>query len=165
MLIIDKIKSKVLIKELAPMSVATYRVICQDPEREAMLYMKERIRKSNLNFNNLRKFGVDIPVSETQQNIGLRGYECWICLPDNVKNIEGTFIKIVPISNYAVLRINNPTQCPIDTISNGWIELHNWVKLSGYKSALHNPNRYMLEELLKIEGVFYLDLYYPVSLY
>ncbi len=165
MLVNEKINSKILIKELAPMRVATYRFISQEPEREATLYMKERILKSNLRFDNLRKFGVDIPVSETQQEIGLRGYECWICLPDNVRNIEGTSNKTIPTGNYAVLRIDNPLQCPIDTISNGWIELHNWVKMSGYKSALHNPNRYMLEELLKIEGVFYLDLYYPVSLY
>lgn len=165
MLVNEKIKSKVQIKELSNMKVASFRVISVNPEIDATLYVKEKFRKTTLNINNLRKFGVDIPVSEKEQEKGLRGYECWVCLPDDVNHIEGLFIKTIPIGNYAVLRIYYPKERPIDKISNGWIELHNWVKSSGYKSALHNPNKYMLEEMIKIDGVSYLDLFYPVCLF
>lgn len=165
MLVNEKIKNKIQIKKLSNMKVASFRVISFNPEMDAKLYVKEKFRKTTLNFNNLRKFGVDIPVSEKHQEKGLRAYEYWVCLPDDVNHVEGLFTKTIPIGNYAVLRINDLTESPIDKISNGWIELHNWVKTSGYKSALHNPNKYMLEEMIKIDGLSYLDLYYPVCLF
>ena len=162
---IQKITNEVLIKELPSMRVASYRIISANPERDTTNYMKDLIKQKKLNFYDLRKFGLDIPVSETQQNIGLRGYEYWVCLPDNIKEMHGATIKNIPIGNYAVLRIKNPFERSFDTISNGWLELHDWIKTTGFKTALHNPSRYMLEELIKIEGETYIDLFYPVCIY
>jgi AraC family transcriptional regulator len=102
---IQKTTNKILIKELLSMKVASYRIISANPERDAVNYMKNLLKYRMLNINNLRRFGIYIPVSETQQNIGLRGYEYWFCLPDDTKKLEGATIKNVPISNYAVLRI------------------------------------------------------------
>ena len=162
---IQKTTNKILIKELPSMRVASYRIISANPERDAVNYMKNLLKDRKLNLNNLKRFGIDIPVSETQQNIGLRGYEYWICLPDDIKKLEGATIKNIPISNYAVLRIKNPFERSFDTISNGWLELHDWIKTTGFKTALDNPNRYMLEELIIIEGETYIDLFYPVCIY
>jgi hypothetical protein len=47
--------------------------------------MVELMQTKKLNFNDLRIFCVDIPVSEAYHSKGLRGYEYWICLPDNIK--------------------------------------------------------------------------------
>lgn len=162
---IQKATDKILIKELPPMRVAAYRTISANPERDAVNYMKNLLKDRKLNISNLRRFGIDIPVSEAQQNIGLRSYECWVCLPDDIKNMEGATIKNISIGNYAVLRLENPYERPLDTITNGWLELHDWIKTTGYKAALHNPNKYMLEELIKIDGVVYIDLFYPVCIY
>jgi AraC family transcriptional regulator len=162
---LQKTFSKVFIKELPSMKVASYRTVSFSPERDAINYMKEVIKKGKLNFNNLRKFGVIVPVSETQQNLGLRGYEYWVCLPDDINNLFGLTIMYMPVSNYAVLRIKDPFKRPFDIISNGWLELHDWIKASGFKTALHNPNKYMLEELIEIDGVTYMDLFYPVCIY
>jgi len=162
---IQKTTNKILIKELPSMRVASYRIISANPERDAVNYMKNLLKDRKLNFNNLKRFGIDIPVSETQQNIGLRGYEYWVCLPYDIKKLEGATIKNIPISNYAVLRIKNPFERSFDTISNGWLELHDWIKTTGFKTALDNPNMYMLEELIIIEGETFLDLFYPVRIY
>jgi hypothetical protein len=53
-------------------------------------------------------------------------------LPDDIISLEGVAIKTIPLGNYAVLRILNPFEKPLDTISNGWLELHDWIKASGY---------------------------------
>jgi AraC family transcriptional regulator len=155
---IQKTIGKIFIKELSPMKVASHRIISTSPKSDAIEYMRDLIQRGNLNFNDLRKFGIKIPVSEIQQNMGLRGYEFWVCLPDDVNCLGGETIINIPISNYAVMRIKNPFDGPLDKISNGWLELHEWIKTTGFKTALHNPDRHMLEELIKVDGVTYMDL-------
>lgn len=162
---LEKAIDKILIKELPPMKVAAYRIVGTNPEKNAIEYMKDLTRRKKLNFNHLRKFGINIPVSEIQQSMGLRGYELWVCLPDEVNCLGEVTIINIPASNYAVLRIKDPFEGPIDKISNGWLELYDWVKTTGFKAALYKPDRHLLEELIKIDGVPYLDLFYPVCMY
>jgi effector-binding domain-containing protein len=152
------------IKELPPMKVATYRIVSSTPESEAATYMMDLIQRKKLNFYELRKFGVDIPVSEAYHSKGLRGYEYWVCLPDNIKNVIGATLKFIPKRKYAVLRIEIPDEEPFTAISIGWLELHDWIETSEYEPAIQDPNRYMLEEQIEIDREDYLDLYYPVCI-
>lgn len=161
----QKTFDKISIRQLPPMRVATYKVLSHNPEPEAMNFMKEILQKKNLNFNELRKFGVMVSVPEPEHNLGLRGYECWVCLPNEIKNLFGLTIKNIPNGNYAVLRIKKTFESSFDAISNGWLELYDWVKANGYKTTTHNANRDMLEEQITIAGNTYLDLYYPVCIY
>lgn len=165
MIFTEKTSTRVLIKELPPMKVAAYRIVSSTPESDAATYMLELIQRKKLNFDELRKFGVDIPVSEAYHSKGLRGYEYWVCLPDNIKNVIGTTLKYIPKRNYAVLRIEIPDEKPFNAISKGWLELHDWIETSEYEQALQDPNRYMLEEQIEIDGADYMDLYYPVCRY
>jgi DNA gyrase inhibitor GyrI len=165
MIIPKKTSPLVLIKELPPMKVATYRIVSSTPEIDAANYMMELIQRKKLNFDKLRKFGVDIPVTETYQSKGFRGYEYLICLPDNIKNVAGAILKYIPKRNYAVLRIEIPEENPFYAISKGWLDLIDWIETSGYEQAQQDPNRYMLEEQVEIDGATYMDLYYPVSFY
>lgn len=158
----DKVISKVKIKELPRMRVATYRIISLKPERDSNNYLKKIVENNGLNFNELVKYGVDVPISSKKLYKGLRGYECWVCIPDNVEELAGAKIKTIPRNNYAVLRIKVSSKSPIDSISNGWMELQDWILANGYCAALHNPNRYMLEKQVEIEGVPYLELYFPL---
>lgn len=158
----EKALDQIYIKELPSIRVASYKIISSRPELDAMNYMKDLIQREQLNFYDLRKFGFDFTVSPTQHKIGLRGYELWVCLPDEFKNpIEAT-IKNIPCGNYAILRIKNPFGKPFDNISNGWLELHDWVQKSIYQPAIHHPDSYMLEEFIITEGITFIDLYYPV---
>jgi DNA gyrase inhibitor GyrI len=165
MRIAEKISIRVTIKELPPMKVAAYRIVSSTPESDAANYMMELIQRKKLDFNELRKFGVDIPVSEACHSKGLRGYEYWVWLPDNIKNLIGATVKYIPKRIYAVLRIEIPEEKPFSAISKGWLELHDWIESSKYEPALQDPNRYMLEEQVELEGAVYMDLYYPVCIY
>ena len=165
MIIADKTSINVSIKELPPMKVAAYRIVSSTPESDAATYMMELMRAKKIKFDDFRKFGVDIPVSEAYHSKGLRGYEYWVCLPDKIKNVAGATLKFIPKRNYAVLRIEIPDDKPFNTISRGWLELHDWIESSEYEPALQDPDRYMLEEQIEIDDITYMDLYYQVCFY
>ncbi len=158
----DQIICKILIKELPEMRVATYRVISQKPERDSNYYLRKIIEANGLDFNVLPKYGIDVPISSRKLYKGLRGYECWVCIPDHIDVLEGTQIKTIPKNKYAVLRINVSVKSPIESISKGWLELQDWIFMNGYSTALNNPNRYMLEKQIEIGGISYLELYFPL---
>lgn len=159
----EKVSKRISIKKLPSMRVAAYRVMSLNPEIDAATYMMELMLVNNLQPDDLRKFGVDIPVSEVDHRHGLRCYEYWICLPDKIKSVVGITLKKIPSRIYAVLRIELPDENPFFAITKGWLELHDWIEVSGYEPALDDPNRYMIEEQLEIDNVAYMDLYYPVS--
>jgi effector-binding domain-containing protein len=165
MRITEKTSMKVSVKELPPMRVAAYRIVSSEPESDAAAYMLELIQTKKMNFDKLRKFGVDVPVSEVYHRKGLRGYEYLVCIPDQIKNLTGATIKQIPKRMYAVLRIEIPLEKSFNAISNGWLELHDWIETSEYEPALPDPNRYMMEEQIEIDGADYMDLYYPVCLH
>ena len=165
MTITEKTSIRVSIKELPPMKVAAYRIVSSTPESDAATYMMELMQTKKIKFDDLRKFGVDIPVSESYHSKGLRGYEYWVCLPDNTKNVVGATLKFIPKCIYAVLRIEIPDEKPFNAITSGWLELHEWIETSEYEPSLQDPNRFMLEEQLEIDGITYMDLFYPVSIY
>ena len=163
MITAEKTSIRVSIKELPAMKVAAYRIVSSKPESDAATYMMELIQAKKLKFDELRKFGIDIPVSETYHRKGLRGYEYWVCLPDKIRNIIGATLKFIPRRKYAVLRIEIPGEKPFSAISKGWLELHDWIETSEYEAALQDPNWYMLEEQIEIDDADYMDLYYPVG--
>jgi AraC family transcriptional regulator len=156
MIIAEKTSIRVSIKELLPMKVAAYRIVSSNPESDAATYMMELMHA---------KFGVDIPVSEAYHSKGLRGYEYWVCLPDKIKSVAGATLKFIPRRIYAVLRIELPDEKPFNAITTGWLDLHDWLETSEYEPALQDPNRFMLEEKIEIDGITYMDLYYPVCFY
>ena len=162
MIIAEKTSIRVSIKELPPMKVASYRIVSSTPESDAATYMMELMQTKKIKFDNLRKFGVDIPVSEAYHSKGLRGYEYWVCLPDNTKNLIGATLKFIPKRIYAVLRIELSDENPFNAITKGWLELNEWIETSEYEPALQDPNRFMLEEQIEIDGITYMDLFYPV---
>ncbi len=165
MITAEKTSIRVSIKELPPMRVAAYRVMSSSPESDAATYMMELMIMKKIRFDDLRKFGVDIPVSEINHRQGLRCYEYWVCLPDKIKSLVGATLKNIPRRIYAVLRIELPDENPFYAITTGWLELHAWIEDSEYEPAIHDPNRYMMEEQIEIDNITYMDLYYPVSFY
>ena len=163
--IAEKTSVRISIKELPPMRVASCRVISSSPERDAATYLRDLMIMRNIPFDDLRKFGIEIPVSENDHRLGLRCYEYWVCLPDKIKSLVGTTQKKIPRRIYAVLRIELPDENPFNAIATGWFDLHDWIGESEYEPAIHDPNRYMMEEQIEIDNITYMDLYYPVSFY
>jgi len=159
----DKAISKIVIKELPQMRVATYKVISPKPEKDSSNYLKRIIEANGLDFNSLDKYGVDVPISTRNLYRGHRGYESWVSIPDEIDELEGAKIKTILKSRYAVLRVKMSMKDPLESISKGWLELQNWVLMNGFRPELNNPSRYMLEKQIVLDNVSYLDLYFPFN--
>ena len=163
----DTIYSEVKFKTLPRMRVAMYRVASSNPEEEVMNYMNNWAKESGLfDIENFipRAFGWDYPhLSEEQKSNNLRGYEFCYTIPENfTPKIEGADILYIESDEYAVIRITDPFTNPFDTIPNGWRKLYEFVNASEFKTTLWN-NRYAMEEVIEIDGITYMDIYFPIK--
>jgi hypothetical protein len=130
--------------------------------------MESWIKRNGLDFSRLRKFGFDIPVSEEQRKYGLRSYEFWVTVPDNIQQSEGVKIKFVNSSKYAKLRIKNPFAEPQVVIPAGWKMLLDWVVAHKVKKEAEeekdpDEEKYMLEEIVETKEGTCIDLYFPME--
>jgi hypothetical protein len=136
--------------------------------------MKMWIQRNGLDYNKLRKFGLDIQVSESQRNLGLRSYEYWVTVPENIPPSEGIKIRYVNPTKYAVLRITNPFKDPDAVIRAGWNMLYDWAMTHKEKNETEddeeNPEeepyseeKFMLEEIVEGKDGVCLDLYFPMD--
>lgn len=152
--------SEVRIDKLNCMTVASARRISNNPEDEAVTYMTKWAEKTGI--GNSRRFGFDIPVTEEEQNRGLRGYEYWVSVDENVLTPDDITLKNVEECKYAILRITDPFIDPFERIPMGWKKLASWVNSKGYKTSCEKE-RYWLEEVLEIEGLVIMDIYFPIE--
>jgi AraC family transcriptional regulator len=159
----NRVYSKIIIQELPSMRVACYRTVSPTPERDSIRYMKQWIEERDLNFSKQRIFGFAVPISETEQSMGLWGYECWISVPDSIESTSVVKIKNMVADKYAMLRIRDPFTQPLEKIVNGWLMLHDWVSKSPYKQVHNHPNHYLLEEIKEENCTTYVDLYFPLG--
>lgn len=142
------------------MRVAAARRISHNPEDEVIEFMNQWAEKAGIGLSS-RKFGFDIPISGEEQAAGLRGYEYWITLQENAPESEGVEFKTIEGSTYAILRITDPMADPFERIPNGWKQLADWVNGNGYATS-RDHERYWLEEVVEMQGVVYMDIYFPI---
>ncbi len=157
----DNIFSDVRFENLDTMFVASAKVVSANPEEDVISFLNEWSKENGVD-PKARKFGFDIPVSDEERSKGLRGYEFWVKVGENTPAGKGVAIKKVEGCKYAVLRITDPFSNPFDTIPRGWKTLVDWVNDKGYKASC-DKERYWLEEELEIDGVTYMDIYFPIN--
>lgn len=155
--------SEVRIDSLRTMNVASGVRISKNPEDEVNSMMNEWSAVTGIGVGT-RRFGFDVPVSEEQQQEGLRGYEYWVVLDqDNIPELpDGITCKQVEGCRYAVLRITEPFTDPFERIPLGWKKLAAWVNSRGYKNDC-NKERYWLEEVQEPGEFVVMDLYFPIE--
>lgn len=159
---------EIIIKELPPMRVASSFSTGRNPEMELIRFMERWVKHHGLDFAKQRKFGFDIPVSDEQRKFGIRSYEFWVMVPDDVLPSEGVKIRNINSCRYAVLRIKNPFSNPLETIPSSWQKLLDWVMThkeikKELKSDDTEKEKYMLEEIIETPEGVCLDLYFPVE--
>lgn len=153
--------SEVRFETLDTMNVVSATVISRNPEEEVIAFLTGWAGKNGIS-KNTRNFGFDVPVSETEQKNGLRGYEYWLKVEGEVPVSDGVVLKRVEGCKYAVLRITDPFSDPFDVIPKGWKTLMEWVHRQGYPCNC-DKERYWLEEVIEKDGVTFMDIYFPVS--
>ncbi|WP_081965702.1 helix-turn-helix domain-containing protein [Paenibacillus sp. FSL H7-0357] len=154
--------SEVRIDSLHTMNTASGVRISKDPEAEVITFMSEWSAKTGIGAGT-RRFGFDVPVSEEQQQEGLRGYEYWVVLGQDIPALaEGITCKHVEGCRYAILRITEPFADPFERIPLGWKKLAAWVNSRGYQTAC-DKERYWLEEVQELGQSVVMDLYFPIE--
>ncbi|WNS45820.1 helix-turn-helix domain-containing protein [Paenibacillus sp. MMS20-IR301] len=152
--------SEVRIEQLNSMTVASASRVSDNPEEDVMMYLDQWAETAGIRGN--RNFGFDIPVTEEEQQRGLRGYEYWYALNERIQTPEDITVKDVQSCKYAVLRITEPFIDPFERIPLGWNKLVSWVNSKGYETSCEQE-RYWPEEVLVIDGVTFMDLYFPIE--
>lgn len=148
-------------ENLEDMRVASLVVVSQNPEEEAIERLS-RWADSNDIKRSARRFGFDVPVSEEEQKQGIRGYEYWVSVADQLTESDGVVFKEIEGCRYAVLRIVDPFADAFYRIPQGWQHLVAWASSNLTHDVVH-PGRYCLEEVREEAGVTYMDLFLPVS--
>lgn len=156
--------SEVVVRELPPMHVVSYRAISAAPEDEAASVMAAWVAEQQL--PPMRNFGFDVEVTPEQQRAGLRGYELWLAVPRGTEPGEDMLARRFPGGLYAAMTIYDALDDPFARIPAGWEYLHNWVMAHPqYEPAEHQ----MLEEVI-VAGEAAADgprrhlvIYYPVA--
>lgn len=159
--LMDNPYSEIRFETLKDMVVASASVISHTPEDDVMTFMTKWADKKGIQ-PGARKFGFDVPVSDSELRNGLRGYEYWICVEPGTAPEEGIAIKGIKSGKYAVLSIRDPFSDPFGLIPRGWKMLAEWVSNQGLFKPYVNE-RYWLEEVLERDGVTCMDLYFPVE--
>ncbi|MCF7911112.1 MAG: GyrI-like domain-containing protein [Candidatus Cloacimonetes bacterium] len=158
-----EIYSKVSCTELPEMKVVSARRVSENPEEEVIEFLCKWLQERGIDLESRRGFGFDIPVSDEELSAGLRGYEYWITLEEELSGDEQVIIKTIAADKYAFMRIREPFAEPFERIGNGWRILAGEAsKLKETCSKSDYEGRYCLEEVI-IEGdITYMDLYCPV---
>lgn len=155
---VEKKMSEISLQSLPPMRLACYQAISREPEDESGRFMDAWVKARGLQA--VRRFGFDVPVTEEQVRDGVRGYEQWYTVPEEVAGADGVMIRRFPGGRYAVLRLFDPFTAPFEIIPGAWHHLHEWVQAHpevrcGYHQCL--------EELVPGEGkTMDLILYFPI---
>ncbi len=151
--------SEISLETLPPMKVACYQVVSNEPENESGQFMDAWVKARGL--RGVRRFGFDVPVSGGQSQAGLRGYEQWYEIPEDVTGADGVMVRGFAGGRYAVLRLIDPFTAPFETIPHGWHTLHEWVQAQPEIQCGYHP---CLEEVVPGEGgKLDLILYYPIQ--
>ncbi|GAP13097.1 transcriptional regulator, effector-binding domain/component [Longilinea arvoryzae] len=151
--------SEVSFQNLPPMKMACYQVVSREPEDEGGKFMDAWIEARDLQGG--RRFGFDVPVTAEQARAGIRGYEQWHSVPNDVTGADGVMVRSFPGGRYAVLRLFDPFTAPFETIPAGWRYLHEWMQSHPEIKCGYHP---CLEELVPGEaGGMDLILYYPIG--
>ncbi len=141
-------------KDLKELYVLSQTVCSTNPEEE-VITLQTKFKNTN-QLVPLLEVGFDIPVSEENQNEGIRGYEYWLCLKkDEYESIQDNTVtkKIIPSSTYIALSIQDPFSNPFERIPNGWKKLSAYaVDNCEFNDKVGNCG---LEHVEEIEGFWH----------
>lgn len=154
--------SEIFYETILDLTVVSALQISMNPEEEVIAFL-ENWAKEHPGLKTDRRFGFDVPVSATQQDQGLRGYEFWISVTGEVEATNGVAIKTIPGNKYAVIRIMDPFADPFNRIGKGWGRIIEWVKENGYEDVSFMPGKYCLEEVKAVDDMMVMDIFVAIE--
>lgn len=135
-----------------------------EPEEDIISTMMTFANDHKINFK--RTFGFDSPVDESLAEKGGRGYEFWLAVDEDVKEVvdKSEFdLKLIPSYKYVTLRITEPFEDPMVKIPNAWKSLVAWLEENVEETLRGGTCLDCLEEVLEIDGKTYMDIFIPIA--
>jgi len=167
-IVMEKYLSDVFFETLEDMNVIACTRFSNNPEEEVIGFLTEYTKKYNIQITG-RNFGFDVPLEESLQDQGVRGYQYWLELEanqsDKIKPNLDEQVEYLQIkgAEYGVLRIEDPFMDPFERIPKGWQRMINWINSQDMVKQKYSNNGYCLEEVKTIEDSTVMDLYVPIG--
>lgn len=162
------IYSEITIKRIAPFRMASYVIISQDPESDAIGYMKRWATSCGLKevCPEIKMIGWDFPfVSQEQQNrFGLHGYVAACVLPDDFKaEHPGAMISENKEADYAVITIKEPFIQPFERIPYAYKLIMDYLQANNFKEKPQENIIGCFEHEYQKDDTTYMDVYIHVD--
>ncbi len=158
------IYSEVRIKRVAPFKMASYVIISQDPESDAMGHMERWAENSGLKklCPDAKLIGWDFPfVTQEQQNrFGLHGYVAACVIPDDFKtDCPGVNYMENKEADYGVITIKEPFIQPFERIPNAYKLIMEYFQANNFKEKNQENIISCFEYEYQKNDITYMDVY------
>lgn len=158
------IYSEVRIKRVAPFKMASYVIISQDPESDAMGHMERWAENSGLKklCPDAKLIGWDFPfVTQEQQNrFGLHGYVAACVIPDDFKtDYPGVNYMENKEADYGVITIKEPFIQPFERIPNAYKLIMEYFQANNFKEKNQENIISCFEYEYQKNDITYMDVY------
>ncbi|MDE7020306.1 MAG: helix-turn-helix domain-containing protein [Lachnospiraceae bacterium] len=158
------IYSEVRIKRVAPFKMASYVIISQDPESDAMGHMERWAENSGLKklCPYAKLIGWDFPfVTQEQQNrFGLHGYVAACVIPDDFRtDCPGVNYMENKEADYGVITIKEPFIQPFERIPNAYKLIMEYFQANNFKEKNQENIISCFEYEYQKNDITYMDVY------
>lgn len=158
------IYSEVRIKRVAPFKMASYVIISQDPESDAMGHMERWAENSGLKklCPDAKLIGWDFPfVTQEQQNrFGLHGYVAACVIPDDFRtDCPGVNYMENKEADYGVITIKEPFIQPFERIPNAYKLIMEYFQANNFKEKNQENIISCFEYEYQKNDITYMDVY------
>lgn len=162
------IYSKVQIKKVAALRLASYVMISPDPESDVNHYMEKWASDSGLKaaYPNAKLIGWDFPfVSQEQQNrFGMHGYAAAYVLPEGFETqCSGVQYMENPEADYAVITIKEPSVRPFERIPDAYKLIMEYLQANNFKEKKQENILGCFEHEYEVNGTTFMDVYIHVD--
>lgn len=159
-----EIYSAVQIKRLNAFKMASYVIISQNPESDAIGYMQNWAEKSGLKAatSQVKYIGWDFPfVSQEQQNrFGMHGYAAACIIPKEFKtDYPGAQYSENAEADYAVVTIKEPFVQPFERIPTAYKLIMQYLQANNFKEKRQDNVLSCFEYEYVKNGVTYMDVF------
>ncbi|HDC2132875.1 TPA: hypothetical protein O7X85_002474 [Salmonella enterica] len=143
--------------------VARYVAISPSPELLVIPYMTQWAQRSGLldyPAYKAQKIGWDFPFvsKEQQERFGLRGYVSAYIIPEDfIPACDGAELAYIETDTYVTLTITDPHSDSFSKIPEAYQMLSEAAKTSRWE------NRLAFEKEYEVNGIHYMDVFYPVN--
>lgn len=158
------IYSDVTIKRISAFRYASYVIISQNPEDDALGYIHQWSERCGLKdfADEIKYIGWDFPfVSKEQQNrFGMHGYVAACVLPEGFET-DGQGVQVCDNleADYAVITIKEPFIQPFERIPNAYKMIMEYLQANNFREKIQDNIIGCFEHEYEKNGVTYMDVY------